>query len=290
MIVTKNEMIAIEQKSNLQVLDLMEQAGTALANAILEDTSIHDTILLLCGKGNNGGDGFVIARLLQNKRKIRIYLVDGKPTSKTALTNYELLDSSLFISPVAFVETLQQSTVVIDAVYGFSYHGSLKPHISSIFKQVNHANKKVLSVDINSGCECDTLNYDSNAIQSTITYALDCYKPFHMYRKEHNLFTTVKCLPLNLPHPNTTIYQEMNEETFFKQYPYKNERSYKGSFGKTVLIGGCFGMAGALSLNITGAKAMGSSYIQVGLSDRIYPILATKHTTPVFCPFGDESW
>lgn len=94
---------------------------------------------------------------------------------------------------------------------------------------------------------------------------------------------------MDLPHSESGRFHEMNEELFFQNLPQKTESSYKGTFGKTVLIGGCNGMAGALGLNLIGAQTIGASYIQAALPESIYPILASRFLTPVFHPFGSKS-
>jgi NAD(P)H-hydrate repair Nnr-like enzyme with NAD(P)H-hydrate dehydratase domain len=80
----------------------------------------------------------------------------------------------------------------------------------------------------------------------------------------------------------------MDEEQFFAHFPKKKENAYKGSYGKTLLIGGCFGMAGAVSLNIVGAKTLGAPYINCALPEEIYDIVSTQHMTTVFHPFGSS--
>ncbi|NCB34242.1 MAG: NAD(P)H-hydrate dehydratase, partial [Erysipelotrichia bacterium] len=158
------------------------------------------------------------------------------------------------------------------------------------FKEVNEAGINTVSIDINSGCESDSGFCDSDALRSDITLALDCWKPFHMLRKNHQRFKQAKLLSLNLPHPEHSIYQEMNEDLFFENFPRKEENAYKGTFGKAELIGGCWGMAGALSLNIIGAMTVGVSYLQVVLPEEIYPISGSQFIQPVFHPFGHETW
>jgi NAD(P)H-hydrate epimerase len=81
----------------------------------------------------------------------------------------------------------------------------------------------------------------------------------------------------------------MNEELFFRNFPKKPDNAYKGTYGKTLLAGGSWGTAGALSLNIIGAKTVGAPYIDVLLPDSIYPILASQHITPVFHPFAHNT-
>ncbi len=289
MIVDHECMQAIEKASGLTVIKMMESAGTACAAEISADFPDVKNILILAGKGNNGGDGFVIARLLKDKH-VRVYLADGAPKSKEAISQYRKLPEDIFIKDKSFSIELKKADLVIDAVYGFSFHGFLDQEIKKIFKEVNESNKKIVSIDINSGCESDSGFCDSDAIRSEITLALDCWKPFHMLRKNHQRFKEKKLLSLNLPHPDHSNYYEMNEDLFFQNFPKKEEDAYKGSFGKAELIGGCWGMAGALSLNIIGAMTVGVSYLQVVLPEEIYTISASQFIQPVFHPFGHETW
>lgn len=290
MIIDREGMLAIEKSSGQTVRKLMESAGTVSAREIESIVPAHAHILILAGTGNNGGDGFVIARLLEKTYTVKVLLCDGTPSTKEALAEYKKLDEHCIIKEKSFQKELAKADAVIDAVYGFSYHGTLLPEIKRIFQDVNNSGKEVISIDINSGCESDTGFCDTDAIRSTITLALDCYKPFHMMRKNHQMFKETRLLSLDLPHPEHTKYHEMNETLFFEHFPKKEEKAYKGTFGKAELIGGCWGMAGALSLNIIGAHTIGASYLQVVLPEEIYPIVAGQFIQPVYHPFGHETW
>ncbi len=74
----------------------------------------------------------------------------------------------------------------------------------------------------------------------------------------------------------------MDTEQFLRLYPEKPEDAYKGQNGRTLLIGGSFGMAGAVCLNILGAQTAGADYICCALDTSIYPIAAARFLTPVF--------
>jgi hydroxyethylthiazole kinase-like uncharacterized protein yjeF len=288
MITDANGMKQIEASSGLTVYRLMENAGRALADAIQAVTPRNSRICILAGRGNNGVDGFVIARLLQEQYRVFVLLVDGEPKTKEALRNYRKLDPSLFMPRKYWKQKLERADVIVDAVYGFGFHGSLKEETASLFDFVNDLKKTVYAVDINSGCEADTGCHDSHALHATITYALDCYKPFHLLKKEHQMFDTCVLLDLHLPHTDSK-FLTMDEEQFFAHFPKKKENAYKGSYGKTLLVGGCFGMAGAVSLNIIGARTLGAPYINCALPEDIYDIVSTQHITTVFHPFGHQT-
>ena len=290
MIIDKEGMKAIEAASGIPVDELMEEVGKAVYLRLLEEITPDSTVLFLCGKGNNGGDGFVTARLLSKHCSCRVYLAEGKPAAAPAMHAYRKLPRKCRVKEDELNDVIRKSDLIVDAVYGFGFRGSLRPNLKQLFSSVNRMGKRVFSIDLNSGCECDTAACDSDAIRSEVTLAIECFKPFHMMRREHGRFQKAEILDLSLPHPFASPCREMDADRFFASFPKKAENAYKGTFGKTLLIGGSYGMAGALSLNITGAKTVGAPYIVAALPHEIYPIAAVKHTTPVFRPFGDESW
>ena len=288
MIADKETMKKIETSSGFSAQELMEKAGRKCAEKITQDFPDAVNILILAGKGNNGGDGLVIARLLSD-RKVKVYLTEESVKTNEAKHAYSLLNSTVFIKKEEVTDAIRSADLIVDAVYGFSYHGNLKPDIRNLFNRVNSSGKKVVSIDINSGCECDRGFCDQDALHSDVTYALDCRKPFHQMRRNHRLCDRVETVSLNLPHNISSPFSEMNEEIFFQYFPKKPENAYKGTYGKTLIVGGSYGMAGAVSLNITGAKTVGASYVEVALPEEIYPIVASHHVTPVFHPLGHNT-
>lgn len=289
MIIDSTGMKKIEADSGLSVRALMEKAGTKAAEAVRKECDGHETILILCGKGNNGGDGFVIARHLRDMH-VCVCAVDGPSKTIEAADAFSMLDASLVLEAADVYEAIDQADIIIDCIYGCGFHGSLKPEMRKLFTAVTDSHARIFSIDINSGAEADDTTADSDAIPSEITYALDCYKPFHMYRKEHHLFEKTELLSLDLPHPSESPFREMNEDLFFQSFPKRRDDAYKGTYGGCTLIGGSYGMAGALSLNILGARTIGASYIHAVTPEEVYGIAAGRALTPVFHPFTEGNW
>ena len=286
MIIDSKGMKLIESCSGFSVSELMEKAGTAVADALFSASDTNDTILFLAGKGNNGGDAFVAARLLSKReRNCRVILMCGEPASDTAAANYRLLPGDMFADPANLDKELENADLIVDAVFGFGFRGSLDSDLKKMFRKVNAFSDKVYSIDVNSGAESDTDAHDSDAVRSLVTYALDCWKPTHMLRKEHRLFRKAELLSLSLPHDVRSPVHEMDVLRFLRNYPRKEESAHKGTFGRILLVSGGMGMAGAACLNLTGAVTAGASYIHMALPEEIYPICASRFITPVFHPF-----
>ncbi|WP_314110292.1 NAD(P)H-hydrate dehydratase [uncultured Solobacterium sp.] len=288
MIVSRKEMLEIEEKSGLSSFDLINLVGKKLAVHLLPYLDVKSNILVLAGNGNNGADCFALINNLKQFH-IKLILVNGLPNNPDVMKIYQQVSPSI-IQPLTALDTcLKECDVIIDGIFGFGYHGKLSEDKRVVFKQIQNANKPIYSIDINSGAECDSAMHDSFALHSTVTFAIDCYKPFHILQKYHHLFDKLELISLDIPHPKQSSFLEMNQTLFFQNLAKRKETAHKGSNGKILLVGGSYGMAGAISLNITGAKALGFPYIEVGCIDGIYPIVATKHTTPVFHPFSRDN-
>ena len=100
----------------------------------------------------------------------------------------------------------------------------------------------VLDIMVNYA-ECDSAMHDSFALHSTVTFAIDCYKPFHLLHKYHHLFEKLELVPLDIPHPKQSSFLEMNQTLFFQNLAKRKETAHKGSSGKILLGGGSYVMA-----------------------------------------------
>ena len=289
MILTSKEIKEAESNSNQSEYELIQVAGKNLFYAMTEDLEETDKILILAGSGNNGADGMVLCQYLcKNHYDVHIAFPYLNPKSDQAKKIYTEFEYPV-LSNEELDEALKNTTVIVDALFGFSFHDELPDEIKKLFTKIQTLNLKVFSIDINSGAESDTGKYDSCTLHTNITYALGFYKPVHALNKELKLSNKIKLVPLPI-HPNVNTYKEMNEALFFENYPKQETNEYKGTYGKALLIGGSYGMAGAVGFNIIGARSMGASYIEVGLPDEIYPILAGKFLYPVYLPFNDYNY
>jgi len=145
---------------------LMENAGRGAAELLLE-LGAHGPVVVCCGRGNNGGDGYVIARHLDiHGIPVRVLLF-AVPQSLEgdAAANYQILvRAGLTISvhaqaPLAMHairQEIQQAEWVVDALFGTGLQGAVRPPLDAVIEAINTADKPVLAVDIPSGLDCDT--------------------------------------------------------------------------------------------------------------------------------------
>ncbi|MDD6258869.1 MAG: NAD(P)H-hydrate dehydratase [Erysipelotrichaceae bacterium] len=273
----------ILRDSVLSSAEIPEKICRETASLIIQEYYNCHSILVLCGNNDTGHIGLKLVNDLSSFQ-IKVDLLEGKEKS----FSYEDI-KSILVKKKDRKDVIKNADLIIDCVYGSDFHGKLKEDIRDIFRYINDLDKTVISLDINSGAEADTGCYDHDALHSDLTLAIGCYRPFHMLSKEHRLFEKVQVLDAGFKKASVSHWHEMNEDLFFKSFPHKPVNAYKGTYGKTLLVGGSYGMAGALSLNITGAKTVGASYINVALPDEVYGIVASHHITPVYHPFHREN-
>ena len=160
--------------AGMPIIDLMEQAGQAVAQAIIEHFTPVET-LVLCGPGNNGGDGYVVARLLHEAGWPVRVAATGEPRTDTARIardrwnrSVELLDNGTRPAPL-----------LIDALFGTGLVRPLDEPLSTLLNALANAARHVIAIDLPSGVETDSGALLGTVPQCTLTVALGVYKPAH---------------------------------------------------------------------------------------------------------------
>ena len=182
--------------SGLSYYQMMENAGNIAANRINEITmatrqrphpsSRQLTARIYCGKGNNGGDGFVVARLLKQKGwDVSLVLVDGEPQTPDAITNYGLA-KELEIPVVALGAKADSPDVVVDAIYGTGFHGRLRENGAAAAAEIADAKadgSAVFALDIPSGMGGDLEDegeLDERCVRADYTITFHAKKKVHL--------------------------------------------------------------------------------------------------------------
>lgn len=180
--VTAQEMKEIEKKAaenGLSYLQMMENAGQAAVDELLRTYSLTGKIVLIAvGKGNNGGDGLVAARLLhQIGIPVVVILTEGLPVTEDATTNFkrcqelgiEILRYESQVSDLLFAG----ADFILDAVYGAGFHGDFREPAASAVRAINQSDAKVIALDLPSGLNADTGEAAPHTVQAelTITFA-----------------------------------------------------------------------------------------------------------------------
>ena len=183
-VVTVAQMKQIERnadESGLSYLQMMENAGTAAYREIRRQWPEATCLAVVAGKGNNGGDGFVIARLAaQEGLTVSVILAEGQPVTPDAKTNYDRL-KFLPVTILQLEEISQiQADVVIDALYGTGFHGALRPSGRKACACIHHSGAHIAALDVPSGLQADTGAAAEGSVQAELTIAFDSLKQVHI--------------------------------------------------------------------------------------------------------------
>ncbi len=279
---------------------LMENAGTAafdyvkkhFAGALCKGTSV-----LLCGNGNNGGDGFVLARrLAQAGVETLLVYVQGAPKTPDAQANEKITKGMKLKyldwnrSGPAVERELERAAVIFDCVFGNGFHGELPGPVAALFACCNRSPALRIALDIPSGAACKK---EEPAFLADITLSFTALKPEQVSLPGRSRCGRVEVLPIGIPEEVLQSAPHQGELLEYGQVramlPPRQRESNKGSYGKALCVCGSYGMAGAAALALTGACRCGAGLVVAVMPKSIYPILAQQLPEPVMVPVAEAS-
>lgn len=283
-------------------LVLMERAALACAEELLQGSYDLSRVTIVCGMGNNGGDGLALARLLYQKQiSVQIILtgdqVKASEQTKRQLSivqNYQIPFSQADLSAgTEWKRALEQSTLLVDALFGVGLSREITGIYAELIHMMNKCSAPVFALDIPSGIEAGSGQVLGCAVQAltTVTFAF-CKSGLVLYP--------------GADYAGTVIVRDIGitKESFEEQTPYlytcstkeiKNwlpkrpAYSNKGTFGKTVLICGCKGMAGAAYLSAMSAYRVGCGLVRLITPEDNREILQTLLPEAVLTTYSPEA-
>ena len=303
-ILSSNQMRTLEKTAvdnGASYYSLMKKAGKSVAKTLIKNFNPKksEKICILCGKGNNGGDGFVCAKKLSKLNfNVTIILVDNTPCTDDSKQAFNSLNENkidvikLWEDEKKSYAIIDKSSYIIDAIYGIGFKGKLNNSIKNIVDIVNNSNKKVLCVDIPSGVECDTGKVINSAFIADITISFSTYKPAHILYPSMDYCgkTIVKQVGIDKDILTTSeyLYKTIDKNDIYTNLPKRKISSHKGSCGTLMTVCGSYGMAGAAKMCINSALNTGVGLVKAVVPKEIYSILATNLSEPVFLPIDTK--
>ncbi len=280
-------------------LKLMENAGTRVTETILERFGdIKNRIVtIVCGKGNNGGDGFVVARLLHEKgANIELYLIGRRDSVKgDARVNLERTEKiGLWIKeindPVDF-QIMETSALIVDAIFGTGFSGEIKSPYAEVIRRINNNPTPVIAIDSPSGLDGETGEVSDPCISAdiTVTFGLPKYGQTVYPGKARCGFLTVADIGI----PEKAISEEeiglslLMEDEAAGLLPFRAFDSHKGDFGRLFVLAGSEGMTGAAALTAEAGLRSGVGLTILGCPSGLNDILETKLTEVITRPLPE---
>lgn len=271
---------------------LMENAGIAAYSVLDSEVGVSGrTFLVFCGPGNNGGDGFVVARKIHSSGgRARVFLLADQDKYKgSAKTNLDIISRlSIEITRLDSVRSLEHDLAhcdaVVDAMLGTGLDREVSGLYAEVIRTINGHPRPVLSLDIPSGVNGNTGMVMGCAIAAdyTVTFGLPKMGNLLMpgYDLCGRLYVTHISFPPELYAP-AEITVEINDPP---PLPPRNPSGYKGSFGQALFIAGASGYYGAPYFSAISFLKAGGGYSRLACPEVVMPFIAAKGSEIVFIP------
>ncbi len=270
--ITKAEEVAVNN-GTFSFRELMKTAGTLAAKAIVDFYLVKGKkIAVICGKGNNGGDGYVIADYLKSQgAEISVFAPFGEPVTENAKYYCDELKMPLK------TEFKGEFDIIIDAIFGIGFRGRISNEIIKLINDINSKNAVRISVDIPSGVECDSGIVETVAVKANLTLTFISLKPCFLLPNSREYCGEFKVIDIGVPITENT-YNVIKKPIFNK----RTYNSHKGTFGTALLICGCYGMVGAAMLSAKAALRSGLGIVKCIIPKSIYYPL-TRYLPEAVC-------
>ena len=265
---------------------LMQRAAEAVAQEIAAGGFDTSSVLVLCGSGNNGGDGFALASILaqSSENLTSTYFTgdDSKMTDECAKRRRTCIARPL----TDF--SLDGVSLVVDAIYGIGFRGSPDEKTAEIINKVNESGIPVVAVDLPSGVEADSGAVNSAAIKADLTVAIAALKRGHLLYpgRSHSGRVVVRDIGIRfdaLPAGALTVYTQND-----LKMPARDPDANKGSCGKLLVVAGSPCMAGAAYLSALAAYRSGAGLVRIFTHEDNRVILQTLIPEAVMTTYKDD--
>ncbi len=305
-LVTASEMRSLDQRTiqeaKVRGTVLMERAGIGVVHHLLDSYGPvkGKEVIIVCGKGNNGGDGLVVARHLKNKgaRLSLIFLSSPKELSHDAAIMFQRLRKLKGI-PRAIIQptfsTLQaigkKANLIIDAMLGTGLSSPIREPYESAIKAMNESPAYTVAVDIPSGLDSQTGHVLGQAVKADLTVTFGYPKVGLYVGNAIDHVGQVRLVDIGIPpryiedlRPTTQL---MTREGVAGTLPERSASSHKGTFGHAGLIAGSPGKTGAPAMASLGALRVGTGLVTIATPQSVSPILEAKLLEAMTAPMPE---
>jgi ADP-dependent NAD(P)H-hydrate dehydratase / NAD(P)H-hydrate epimerase len=272
---------AIEERG-IPSLELMETAGQAVAEAVAE-VSGTGPARVVCGKGNNGGDGLVAARALaETGYEVQALLLwPPEELSEDARANLERLadGAARQVETGELAEALEGSGVVVDAIFGTGFSGAPRAPADAAIEAINACGAPVVAADIASGVDASTGEVEGVAVEANVTVSFHAAKLGHWVAPGKWHSGELRVAEIGIPdgapgEPRAGLITSRVLELA----PRRGHESTKFSSGQVLVVGGSRGLTGAVCMSAAAAIRAGAGYATVAVPAELEDIFEVKLT------------
>ncbi|MDA1193029.1 MAG: NAD(P)H-hydrate dehydratase [Candidatus Poribacteria bacterium] len=267
---------------------LIEHAGRMLAQHLMLRLPEGGSVGIVCGKGNNGGDGFVTARFLHHAGyRVTVYhiiaLDEYQDDAQACLQPLQRLNVPLvpMLAPEHVEsEDFRQKDWLIDCVLGTGTKGGVRGHFGDVIERMNESGIPILSCDAPSGLDVSTGRVERAGVKATETLTIGLPKIGLLLYPGAEYVGALHLADIGFPreaveHVKPTVFQiERNDAAAL--IPRRPKNGHKGTFGRALFVGGSRGMAGAITLAADAALRVGVGLVSVGTPESVSDVVQGK--------------
>jgi NAD(P)H-hydrate epimerase len=298
-VATAEQMQELDQKAieayRIPGIVLMENAGrgaTEVISKTFPDLQ-RKKIAIIAGKGNNGGDGFVIARHLLNQGiSVKVYLLtDPKALRGDAETNFHIflrMKGEVISAPSSkdyqkIKKDLERFDLLIDGIFGTGLDAEVRGYYREVIDHLNTLQKPIVSIDIPSGLDANTGKPLGTAVRASLTVTFGLVKVAHLVSPGLDYVGSVKVIDIGIPRrlvEEEEIHTHLLEGDEVKKwisFPRRPD-THKGDYGHLLIIAGSVGKTGAAAMAGEAALRMGAGLVTLAIPKSLNPIMETKLT------------
>jgi len=278
---------------------LMENAGRGASSVLLEQFDEWDRgpVSIVCGAGNNGGDGFVVARCLYERRiPVRVYtLVPPERVQGDAELFFRVMQRLDIPCRILreedmdreIIDAWRASSCIVDAVFGTGLARAVQGRYARAIENIGQAGRPVLALDIPSGIHADTGQVLGTAVRAswTATFGLPKRGLYLFPGASHA--GTVRCVPIGIPRSYVAeinpVEEVLDPEPYFRKLRRRPD-THKGTYGHLLVVSGSAGKTGAACLCGESALRSGAGLVPLGIPETLHHILEGKLTEVMTLP------
>lgn len=241
---------------------LMENAALNVVEYIKEKFSEKTRIVIFCGKGNNGGDGYAIARGLF-ARGFKVCAVpcgDAMKGSPDCMTNYKSALACGVTFSEDYIDAAENADVIVDAIIGTGLSGELSESAAEWCRAINSSDAHILAVDCPTGINSDTAEVYENAVKADVTYTFHCPKPGLLFFPAREYVGRLMVGSIGIPQREAgePYLHMLTKSEARAMLPKRIPSSHKGTYGKVFSFSGSDEMTGAALLGLKAAYLCGA--------------------------------
>ena len=279
------------QKLNVPSLELMEKAALSCVAVMKEKKLDLSNVCVVCGSGNNGGDGFAIARILADEGRNVTVVMAGNMERATKETLYQIEKLRKREIEIINEFILSEYTLVVDAIFGVGLSRNIEGRYKELIEQLNQSAGTKMAVDISSGISADNGKVLGIAFQADYTVTFQAEKLGHIFYpgKEYSGEVIVKDIGISERYfqDNKDVSIVYEKEEYRKMFPVRKEDSHKGTYGKLLVIAGSKGMSGAAYMNAIAAYMSGAGLVQIYTAEENRIILQSLLPEAIITTYTD---